>query len=153
MLPGSMSLPSCLLCCSLKPCGSGTLINVPALSAAAFILMTKNRYQKHMQIDAVKCTTASRNTFNFMIKNIIPNKSIILMKKVYELTSEEALSYFLRHDSYTTLELPAYINFTTLLNDINSSIHNKKIKIEPTAKELMGKDINYEVLVSKDGLI
>lgn len=37
------------------------------------------------------------------------------MKKVYELTSEEALSYFLRHDSYTTLELPAYINFTTLL--------------------------------------
>ncbi|MDT0854573.1 hypothetical protein RBJ38_22345 [Escherichia coli] len=95
----------------------------------------KNRYQKHMQIDAVKCATASRNTFNFMIKNIIPNKSIILMKKVYELTSEEALSYFLRHDSYTTLELPAYINFTTLLNDINSSIHNKKIKIEPTAKD------------------
>ncbi|WP_240782740.1 RNA-directed DNA polymerase [Escherichia sp. E2661] len=74
------------------------------------------------------------------------------MKKVYELTSEEALSYFLRHDSYTTLELPAYINFATLLNNINSSIHNKKIKIEPTAKDLMGKNINYEVLVSKDGL-
>ncbi|STD92064.1 Reverse transcriptase (RNA-dependent DNA polymerase) [Escherichia coli] len=124
---------------------------VPLLSAALHPDY-KNRYQKHMQIDAVKCATASRNTFNFMIKNIIPNKSIILMKKVYELTSEEALSYFLRHDSYTTLELPAYINFTTLLNDINSSIHNKKIKIEPTAKELMGKDINYEVLVSKDGL-
>ncbi|EAN9200325.1 RNA-directed DNA polymerase [Salmonella enterica] len=74
------------------------------------------------------------------------------MKKVHELTSKAALSYFLRHDSYTTLELPSYIDFSTLLENINSAIDNDEISYSPDPKSLMGKEINYEVLVSKDGL-
>ncbi|ELY4855542.1 RNA-directed DNA polymerase [Cronobacter turicensis] len=74
------------------------------------------------------------------------------MKKVHELTSKAALSYFLRHDSYTTLELPGYIDFSTLLENINSAIDNGEISYSPDPKALMGKEINYEVLVSKDGL-
>lgn len=74
------------------------------------------------------------------------------MKKVHELTSKAALSYFLRHDSYTTLELPSYIDFSTLLENINSAIDKGEISFLPDPKLLMGKEINYEVLVSKDGL-
>lgn len=74
------------------------------------------------------------------------------MIKVYELTSNVALSYFLRHDSYTTLELPGYIDFSTLLENINSAIDNNEISYSPNSNSLMGKKINYEVLVSKDGL-
>ncbi|EIP7177675.1 RNA-directed DNA polymerase, partial [Salmonella enterica] len=74
------------------------------------------------------------------------------MKKVHELTSKAALSYFLHHDSYTTLELPSYIDFSTLLENINSAIDKGEISFSPDPKLLMGKEINYEVLVSKDGL-
>ncbi|HBK4691634.1 TPA: RNA-directed DNA polymerase [Serratia marcescens] len=74
------------------------------------------------------------------------------MKKVHELTNAKALSYFLRHDSYTTLELPSYVDFSLLLKKINSAIDNDEISYSPDSKSLMGKEINYEVLVSKDGL-
>ncbi|MBG6038282.1 RNA-directed DNA polymerase [Proteus cibarius] len=74
------------------------------------------------------------------------------MKKIYQLSSKAALRYFLRHDSYTTLELPNYIDFSSLLGEINDAIDKKKISYKPDYKSLMGKDINYQVLVSKDGL-
>ncbi|HHO8486678.1 TPA: hypothetical protein ACRX9O_003144, partial [Klebsiella pneumoniae] len=74
------------------------------------------------------------------------------MKKIHQMASKNALKYFLRNDSYTTLELPNYINFSPLLDKINSSIDNNEISVSPDAKILMGKDINHEVLVSKDGL-
>lgn len=73
------------------------------------------------------------------------------MKKIYKLSSKAALRYFLKHDSYTTLELPNYIDFSSLLGEINDAI-DKKINYKPDYKSLMGKDINYQVLVSKDGL-
>lgn len=74
------------------------------------------------------------------------------MKKLYELTSGKALEYFLQHDSYTTLELPSYIDFSSLLEKINFAIDENEISFKPDPKLLMGKNINYEVLVSKDGL-
>ncbi|CDG18456.1 RNA-directed DNA polymerase [Xenorhabdus doucetiae] len=74
------------------------------------------------------------------------------MKKIHQLSSRDALSYFLQHDSYTTLELPSYINFSTLLENINVAIDKEEIICFPEPKLLMGKDINYQVLVSKDGL-
>ncbi|CCW30535.1 conserved hypothetical protein [Xenorhabdus nematophila F1] len=74
------------------------------------------------------------------------------MKKIHELSPLTALRYFLRHDSYTTLELPSYINFSTLLKNINVAIDKKEITCSPDPKLLMGRDINYQVLVSKDGL-
>ncbi|TKI07325.1 RNA-directed DNA polymerase, partial [Martelella alba] len=74
------------------------------------------------------------------------------MKKIYELSGNAALKYFLKNDSYTTLELPTYINFASLLEKINTAIVDKKISYTPDPKLLMGKDINYQVLVSKDGL-
>ncbi|HID8401011.1 RNA-directed DNA polymerase [Serratia marcescens] len=74
------------------------------------------------------------------------------MRKIHELPSKSALKFLLKHDSYTTLELPSYINFSTLLNEVNDAIEENKIAVTPTADNLMGKDINHEILVSKDGL-
>lgn len=74
------------------------------------------------------------------------------MRKIYELSGDAALKYFLKNDSYTTLELPTYINFAPLLEKINTAIVDKKISYTPDPKLLMGRDINYQVLVSKDGL-
>lgn len=79
-------------------------------------------------------------------------KKSLIMKKIYELTTGRALKYFLQHDSYTTLELPSYVDFSSLLEEINSAIDEGKINFQPDSKSLMGKNINYEVLVSKDGL-
>lgn len=79
-------------------------------------------------------------------------KKSLIMKKIYELTPGRALKYFLQHDSYTTLELPSYVDFSSLLEEINSAIDEGKINFQPDSKSLMGKNINYEVLVSKDGL-
>ena len=75
-----------------------------------------------------------------------------VMKKIYQLSSSDALEFLLHHDSYTTLELPAYINFSTLLTEINTAVNEEKIKYLPTSETLMGMNINYEILVSKDGL-
>lgn len=74
------------------------------------------------------------------------------MKKVHQLSSPSALEYFLKHDSYTTLELPKYIDFSSLLEKINADLADGKISCTPEPKNLMGKEINYQVLVSKDGL-
>ncbi|WP_274720448.1 RNA-directed DNA polymerase [Xenorhabdus bovienii] len=74
------------------------------------------------------------------------------MKKIHQLSNCAALSYFLQHDSYTTLELPSYIDFSILLKNINVAIDKEEIICSPEPKLLMGKDINYQVLVSKDGL-
>lgn len=74
------------------------------------------------------------------------------MKNIHELSSNAALRYFLQHDSYTTLELPSYIDFSSLLEKINAAIVEKKISYTPDPKLLMGKNINYQMLVSKDGL-
>lgn len=79
-------------------------------------------------------------------------KKSLIMKKIYELTTGRALKYFLQHDSYTTLELPSYVDFSSLLEEINSAIDEGKINFQPDSRSLMGKNINYEVLVSKDGL-
>ncbi len=77
---------------------------------------------------------------------------MIPVKKMHQLSNRAALNYFLQHDSYTTLELPIYIDFSTLLKKINTAIDEKKISYAPDPKSLMGRDINYQVLVSKDGL-
>ncbi|MGY3924958.1 RNA-directed DNA polymerase [Aeromonas jandaei] len=74
------------------------------------------------------------------------------MKKVYELSSKAALKYFLKNDSYSTLELPAYIDFSVLLKKINCEIDLNNISYTPDNATLMGREINYQVLVSKDGL-
>lgn len=74
------------------------------------------------------------------------------MKKIHQLSDRAALRYFLHHDSYITLELPSYIDFSTLLKKINTAIVKEEITYTPDAKLLMGKNINYQVLVSKDGL-
>lgn len=79
-------------------------------------------------------------------------KKSLIMKKIYELTAGRALKYFLQHDSYSTLELPNYVDFSSLLEEINSSIDKGAISFQPDPKSLMGRNINYEVLVSKDGL-
>ncbi|EPH0867998.1 RNA-directed DNA polymerase, partial [Klebsiella pneumoniae] len=69
-------------------------------------------------------------------------KKSLIMKKIYELTTGRALKYFLQHDSYTTLELPSYVDFSSLLEEINSAIDEGKINFQPDSKSLMGKNIN-----------
>lgn len=75
-----------------------------------------------------------------------------MKKAIYKLDNNEALDFFLQHENYCTLELPEYFDFKKILEEINKSIDNNLISISPNKKDLMGKNINHQVLVSKDGL-
>ena len=71
-------------------------------------------------------------------------------RSVLELSAREARQFFVKHESYCTIDLPPYINFGQLLAGIAESIHEK----EP--RSMWGKPrehdgVNYVILGNKDG--
>jgi hypothetical protein len=73
------------------------------------------------------------------------------MRKLVELSSEEAKGHFLKGSSYFNADIPSYISFEPILNAVASVLKGKGFtgyqKSKP--KDLQG--INYELLANKDG--
>ena len=50
------------------------------------------------------------------------------MKTVLELAYNEAKDFFLKEESYFSVELPDYFNFQDLLNNIDKELNGRKLK-------------------------
>lgn len=70
------------------------------------------------------------------------------MKTVLELTSAEAKDFFLKEESYCSIDLPPYFSFQNLLTALSQNNTIKNITLND-AKKL--DDVNYKFLTNKDG--
>ncbi len=50
------------------------------------------------------------------------------MKNILELNSKDAKKFFLKKESYTSLELPNYFNFQDVIDKLETRLGDKKTK-------------------------
>ena len=77
-----------------------------------------------------------------------------MRKTVLELSSKEAMKYFMEAENYCTLQLPPYFQFQKMLDFVRNIVQKKAFKqclssngIKPSQME----HVNYRFLVTKDG--
>lgn len=71
-------------------------------------------------------------------------------KSILELTHEEAKAFFLKPESYCSIDLPSYISFTKILEDVDQLLSNQElnsISIKPENYE----KVNHTIINNKDG--
>ena len=71
-------------------------------------------------------------------------------KSVLELSSQEARKFFLKEESYNTLDLPPYLVFKDLLTAVDQELDGKTLS-DLTSNPRDYDDINYTILNNKDG--
>ena len=76
---------------------------------------------------------------------VTPRRSII------EMSSDEAKAFFLKHDSYCTLELPEYFRFDGILWDVDALLTTYCLRGLRQESPRNVEDVNYRILYSKDG--
>jgi len=73
-------------------------------------------------------------------------------RSILELSSEEARAFFLKHESYVSLDLPPYFDFSPLLEKLSSELPDDPNAIR--TKRNAPRDyanLNHEILANKDG--
>ena len=75
-----------------------------------------------------------------------------MRKKIIDLTNIEAKQFFLRQDSYITLELPSYFSFDKLLLDISKKTAGSYLNLSALLKAKKVENVNHVIYGNKDGL-
>jgi hypothetical protein len=73
------------------------------------------------------------------------------MKKISELSNEEARRHFLKGSSYFNADIPSYISFEPILTDVAKVLNGKLYTDFQSAKPQDSSDVNYNFLANKDG--
>ena len=74
------------------------------------------------------------------------------MKTIIDLPHDEAKAFFLKEESYFSVELPEYFAFQDLLNRLDNELFNKELNNCGTPIKVRNlDDVNYKILNNKDG--
>ncbi len=73
------------------------------------------------------------------------------MKRLIDLSNEEARQYFLKGSSYFNADIPSYISFEPILNDVASVLNGGNYTAFKSANPNDFPDVNYNCLANKDG--
>ncbi len=75
------------------------------------------------------------------------------MKNILKMDNVKAKSFFLKPESYTTIDLPVYFDFSKILDGISKKIKCKDYKTFFKANEFPGNysDVNYKIYKNKNG--
>lgn len=73
------------------------------------------------------------------------------MKKLVELSNEEAKMYFLKGSSYFNADMPSYISFEPILNDVAAVLKGGNYTAFKSTNPNDFSDVNYSFLSNKDG--
>jgi len=73
------------------------------------------------------------------------------MKKLIELSNEEAKNHFLKGSSYFNASIPSYINFEPLLTDVATALDGGNYAAFKSANPNDFQNVNYNFLANKDG--
>src|SRR5690625_6936913 len=71
-------------------------------------------------------------------------------QSILELSAEEARAFFLKAESYCSLDLPHYIRFDALIENTHKALEGKALS-GSSCKPRDHDDVNYTVLNNKDG--
>ena len=70
---------------------------------------------------------------------------------ITKLSNEEARDFFLKHESYCSIELPSYFDFNELLQDVTQELTGRQLSSLQRGKLREVDDVNYAILHNKDG--
>lgn len=73
------------------------------------------------------------------------------MKKIVELSNEEARQHFLKGSSYFNASLPSYINFEPILTNVTAVLNEGNYAAFKSANPYDFSGVNYNFLSNKDG--
>lgn len=73
------------------------------------------------------------------------------MKKILDMTEEEARNCFMKNSSYFSMSLQEYLDFTNLLVDVDKKMNNLRLSKLWYNKLEKYDDINYKFQQNKDG--
>jgi len=73
------------------------------------------------------------------------------MKKLVELSNEEAKNHFLKGSSYFNADIPKYISFEPILTDVAAVLNGGSYTAFKSANPNDFDDVNYNFLANKDG--
>lgn len=73
-----------------------------------------------------------------------------ITKTVLDLQANEGLSFFLHSEIYYDIDLPPYISFDKLLNNVNNFLMQKPEVLEKLKPENY-ENVNYVIATNKDG--
>ena len=73
------------------------------------------------------------------------------MKKLIELSNEEARKHFLKGSSYFNADFPSYISFEPILTDVAAALNGGSYTAFKSANPSNFPDVNYNFLANKDG--
>ena len=88
-----------------------------------------------------------------------------MKKNILSLSNEEAKQFFLKNESYCNIDLPPYLNFSTLLTELSNKLNNRNLnefkKLLPQSEQNNAgnrrfqpsdfEDVNYKLLHNKNG--
>lgn len=74
-----------------------------------------------------------------------PNRSIL------EMSAHEARAFLLKPESYCSIDLPDYINFTGVLVETETVLKASELSTKQKASARKESDVNYTLLANKDG--
>jgi RNA-directed DNA polymerase len=78
-------------------------------------------------------------------------KNNVIMKKIIDLSNEEAKAYFLKGSSYFNSEIPNYISFEPILADVAKILNGKNFTDFQSSTPSNFSGVNYSFLSNKDG--
>lgn len=73
------------------------------------------------------------------------------MKKIIDLSNEEARTYFLKEDSYFNSDVPSYISFEPILSNVAKVLNNNNFFTFKSSSPSDLSGVNYSFLTNKDG--
>lgn len=73
------------------------------------------------------------------------------MKRLIELTNEEAKDHFLKCSSYFNCDLPKYISFVPIINDVLDVLGDRSFNEFQSKKPSLLPGVNYNLISNKDG--
>jgi len=72
-------------------------------------------------------------------------------RSILDLTAKQARAFFLKHESYSNFDLPAYFRFDALLQAVSKEIDGKLIKGLTSSDPRDLDDVSHTILSNKDG--
>ncbi len=72
-------------------------------------------------------------------------------RSILELSCDEARSFFLKQDSFCTIDLPPYFHFNKLLSGIGTVLESKVFSDLQSQKPRDFENVNHLILNNKDG--
>ena len=73
------------------------------------------------------------------------------MKRIIDLSENEAREFLIKEESYINFDLPVYLKFQDLLIEVDNCLKGKRLSDLRTSNPRDFDDINYYILTNKDG--